>query len=575
MANFKLFGFQFASKQARQDNSNTRSVVPFDDETASTITTMAGAISPMVSGIDLSGNIKSENERIMRYREIAQLPEVDRAVDEIVSEMIVFDDESKPVVTLNMDALEIQDEIKELIEDEFAGVLSLMNFNVKGHQTCRRWYIDGRIHYHKMFDEEKPQLGIQEIRYIDPRKIKRVREIDKSLMNQDGTNTMMIPSSAISQYWLYSEQGFDTMKTNDSSGYQRSALPMTNESIAYADSGMMDSQNIQVISFLEKAIRAANNLRMIEDSQIIYRLVRAPERRVFYIDTGNLSKQKAEQYVQEIADKHKTKVIYDVNTGEIKNDKRYLAMTEDFWLPRREGSRGTEIDTLEGGNMAGDTSEVEYFSSKLYDALHVPKNRFSEQPSMFDSGAEIGRDEVRFSRFIGRLRMRFNMLFDDILGSQLILKGIMTADEWDMLKTKVRYVYQSDNFFSEQIETNIFLQRVNTLTLIEPFIGVYFSRDFVYQKVLQMSELEAKEQLDAILKETDVELQLSNRKMQIEVAGMPPQPAIAESVNENSDIDEIFGDLPNPLAEGDHDDAALSRALTDYINSQMKAETKE
>lgn len=490
----KLFGFHISREKDFQDTP----VAPANNGDMN-VNATPGFINPYMSVLDLLSGVKDENDLIDRYREVVQtVQEVGMAVEEITSEMVIVDDENEPIVKLKMDNLELPDQIKELIEEQFQYILNLLKFNNHGFEIVRNWYIDGRIYYHVIINPDQPNAGILELRYIDPKKIKKIREI----VRQPTENGMPLGLNSIvdiKEYFVYTENPMNE-KSTPTLGYSYSPqngsdapVPMTKDSVAFANSGLLDPSRRMVISYLHDALRPATELRQMEQSLLIYRMTRAPERRVFYIDTGDLPRGSAEQYVQEIANKYRTKIVYDSATGAVKNDKRYLSMTEDFWIPRMNGSQGTQIDTLEGGQSVGETGDADYFLDRLYKALHVPKSRFSETPSLFGNGTEVTRDEVRFSRFISRLRNRFSMLFEDLLGKQIVLLGVMTPEEWDEYKGEIKYVFQSDNSFSESMKAQLLQMRLSLLNQIDPFVGKYVSRLWVFENILEMGEDEMKE----------------------------------------------------------------------------------
>lgn len=485
----KLFGFEFSKKQTAKDQF---SPVPKDQEAAIQVESMPyGGIQSFA--MDLSGYATNENAMIDKCREISTLPEVDRAIEEIVSDAIIGDEDRAPIL-VKLDRIELPDKIKEIIDSEFRQVLNLLHFRTKGYDIFRRWYIDGRIYYHLIIDSSAPFKGIQEIRYIDPKKIKRVRESIKKDGQAPTTEQMM--NKEYIEYYIYNENGVDNGSpgaVNSFTGSYNKNIQLAKDSIAYCNSGLTDSKSIPV-SFLQKAIRPANNLRLMEDSLVIYRIARAPERRIFYIDVGNLQKGRAEQYMQQIMTKYKNKLVYDANTGEIKDDRKHMAMTEDYWIPRREGSTGTVIDTLAGGENLGVLEDVQYFKQKLLESLNVPIARFSDQPSIFNSGSDITREELRFSRFISRLRSKFSELLSDMLGKQLVLKNVMSLDYWEAIKESVIFDFVEDNYFSEQMQTQVMMNRVNLALQMQQFVGHFFSKEYVYKNVFHLSDLEIDEE---------------------------------------------------------------------------------
>jgi len=557
MNQIKLFGFSFG-----KTDPGAASPVVRDDDASIKIEAAPGFISPHINSISLDNNAATENEYIGKYRDISMIPEVNQCIEEIVSEAVIQDTEDL-YVTLNMDRVEYSDSIKDKINTEFENVYNILLFSRKGHDIFRRWYTDGRINYQLIIDNDKPKLGIQGVRYIDPRKIKKVREAIKAIDAESGTEVITDYKS----YFIYNEKGVGSLVQNQK-GYtapgtnaQYQDVIMTDESVVYVTSGLTDPLYGFTISYLHHALRASNNLRMMEDSALIYKLVRAPERRVFYIDTGNLPKAKAAQYVQEIADKNKTKVVYDVSTGEIRNDKKFMAMTEDYWIPRKEGSRGTEIDTLPGGDSAGEMTEAEYFKDKLYTALNVPKSRFSDQPTLFSGGTQITRDEIRFSRFINQLRTKFSALFEELLGRQLVLKGIMSKQEWETLKVKINYEFAEDSYFAEALKSEKLQQQAAILAQFDPYVGKYVSREFVYKDILGMSDDEAKEQMKQI--EKDSEWHEAHRILE-NPGLMAPTDTSPTTEEETKSTDPV---LIESLLEIGASELELNKALTDFVKN--------
>lgn len=499
----KLFGFHITRET---DMDLTPAIVaPEQEDSAINYEGVSGFISPYTSILDLDLNVKEERVLIEKYRDLVKTtPEVAIAVDEICAEAIVVDDPSSPVVSINLDQVELTDNIKELITEKFSKIIQLLNFHNKGFEIFRNWYIDGRIYYHVMIDNDETINGIRELRFIDPRKIKKIREIVRNNDNETGVNSIV----DIKEYYLYSENPNLDKSQGPTSGYtfggqmpQNQVIQMTADSIACSTSGIFDHNRNITLSYLHQSIRAANNLRLMEESMLIYRMTRAPERRVFYIDTGDVPRSKQEQYVQEIANKYRQKITYDSQTGTIKNDKRYMSMTEDYWIPRPSGQQGTQVETLEGGQSVGETRDTEYFLDRLLNSMNVPKSRFSDQPSLFSSGVEITRDELRFNRFVNRLRTRFSMLFEDLVGKELVLSQIMTAEEWDIYKADVTFHFQEDNLFAEALKATSLSTKINILNMIQPFVGIYFSPEYVYKQILDMTdeEIEAEQELIAMM----------------------------------------------------------------------------
>tara|TARA_B100002019_G_scaffold154428_1_gene133101 strand:+ start:332 stop:1939 length:1608 start_codon:yes stop_codon:yes gene_type:complete len=436
--------------------------------------------------VDFDGQVRNEFQLISRYREMVLQPECDSAVDDIVNETICGNFDDVPVA-VELSNLKVSDKIKKLIREEFDEILRLLDFENRSYEIFRRWYVDGRLFYHKVIDPDNPNGGLIELRYIDPRKIRKINETEQKRPEQLRglpLNQQLSPKSV--EYFLYDPKGLKNSTTQ--------GLKIAPDSICYVHSGIMDLNKNMTLSHLHKAIKAVNQLRMIEDSLVIYRLSRAPERRIFYIDVGNLPKTKAEQYLREVMGRYRNKLVYDANTGEIKDDKKFMSMLEDFWLPRREGGRGTEITTLPGGQNLGELEDVKYFQKKLYKALNVPSSRL-ETETTFNIGraAEITRDEVKFQKFVARLRKRFSELFTDLLKTQLILKGVITIEEWEEMKEHIQYDYIADNYFSEMKEIEIRNERMNQVATMDPFVGKYFSIEYMRRQVLKQTDTEIKE----------------------------------------------------------------------------------
>ena len=484
----KLFGFTLGNKDVvREENPEQASfALPTEalDDGAVTITQNAH----YGTYVDLEGSVRNELELITRYREMANHPECDNAINEIVDEAITSGPTGK-AVEIVMDELKQPDNIKKKIREEFENVLRMMNFQNLSDDLFRRWYIDGRLYYHVVVNEKSPKQGIQELRFIDPRKIRKVREIKKD--RDPKTGVPIIKSMA--EYYVYNDRG-TTTQTYTSGTNQ--GLKIAPESIINVNSGLMDAKNTFVISYLHKAIKPLNQVRMIEDAVVIYRLSRAPERRIFYIDVGNLPKGKAEQYLRDIMIKYKNKMVYDANTGELRDDRKHMSMLEDFWLPRREGGKGTEITTLPAGQNLGELEDVKYFRSKLLNALNVPISRLEpQQGGMIGIGrtTEVTRDELKFNKFIQKLRNRFSQIFDDALKIQLSLKGICSTEEWEEFKEFISYDFKKDNNFTELKEAELMRERIATLNQIDPYVGRYFSAEWVKKKVLMMTDDEIEE----------------------------------------------------------------------------------
>ena len=427
---------------------------------------------------DMEVTAKNDIDLIKRYREIAQHPECDMAIEDIINETIVSD-ERDASVSVSLDKLAVSDAIKGKMRDEFDEVLRLLNFDEKGHDIFRRWYVDGRIYFHKVIDPKSPRKGLTEIRYIDPRKIKKVREVAKKRDNK-GKGVEVMETTA--EWFVYNEKGI-------SPGNSNAGLKIAADSITYVTSGVIDQTKNMVMGHLHKAIKPTNQLRMIEDAVVIYRIVRAPERRIFYVDVGNLPKVKAESYLRDVMARYRNKLVYDASTGEIRDDRKHMSMLEDFWLPRREGAKGTEVSTLAGGQNLGEISDVQYFQKKLYKALNVPISRM-ESESGFNLGkaAEITRDEVKFTKFVQRLRKRFTSVFNDILKTQLVLKGIIVIEDWAKIKEHIQYSFLKDGYFAELKHAELLRERVALANEISPYVGKYYSIEYVRKNVLRQSD---------------------------------------------------------------------------------------
>ena len=481
---------------------------------------------PVVGGgyygysVDFDGTVRNEYELISRYREMVLQPECDSAVDDVVNETICGNFDDVPV-QVELSNLKVSEKIKKLIREEFDNILRLLDFENRSYEIFRRWYVDGRLFYHKVIDPKKPRQGIVDLRYIDPRKIRKVTEYEKKnpqQMQSQDLNQQLTQSSA--SYFLYNPKGLRNA-TNQ-------GMKIAPDSITYCHSGIQDLNKNMVLSHLHKAIKAVNQLRMIEDSLVIYRLSRAPERRIFYIDVGNLPKVKAEQYLRDVMSRYRNKLVYDANTGEIKDDKKFMSMLEDFWLPRREGGRGTEISTLPGGQNLGELTDIEYFQKKLYRSLNVPESRIGDTGG-FNLGrsSEILRDELMFSKFVGRLRKRFSGLFLDLLKTQLVLKNIVTPEDWGKMREHIQFDYVYDNHFAELKDHELMTERLNIMVAIEPYIGTYYSRDYVKRKVLRQTDEEIEEMTQEMEEENaqGVGLPLEQQNMMLQAgidAEMPP-----------------------------------------------------
>ena len=479
----KLFGFTLGQKDIVQvqnpDQASFALPTAAMDDGAVTITQNAH----YGTYVDLEGSVRNEIELITRYREMANHPELEMAIDDIVNEAITHDVTGR-TVDIVTDNLKQPETIKKKIHEEFETVLKMLNFGNLADDLFKRWYIDGRINYHVVVDDSNPKAGIQELRFIDPRKLRKVREVKKDRDPKTGANIIQ----SIAEYYVYNDKGTTTQTYTSN---VNAGIRIAPESIINVNSGLMDAKNTFVISYLHKAIKPLNQLRMIEDAIVIYRISRAPERRIFYIDVGNLPKGKAEQYLRDVMIKYRNKMVYDANTGELRDDRKHMSMLEDFWLPRREGGKGTEITTLPAGQNLGELSDVNYFRTKLLQSLNVPISRLEpQQGGMIGVGrtSEVTRDEVKFTKFIIRLRNKFSQIFDNALRIQLVLKGICTLEEWDDFKEDIYYDYKKDNNFTELRDAELLRERLSLLQTVDPYIGRYYSMEWVQKNILQMDE---------------------------------------------------------------------------------------
>ena len=519
-----LFGFEIK----RKDETPVESFAPRVNDDGAVVVAAGGAYGTY---IDLDGTARTESELVSKYREIALEADIDRAVDDIVNEAI--DTDADKVVNINVDDLEYSENVKAKIRDEFDHILDLLNFNNEAYEIFKRWYIDGRMYFHVIINEEQPRLGIQELRYIDPRKIRKVREVRRK---PKGQVTVIAKQN---EYFVYNERNFLPAGGNAGLPLDTGAtqgVKISVDSIVHVTSGLMDKNNSFVYSYLQKAIRPLNQLRTLEDATVIYRISRAPERRIFYIDVGNLPKIKAEQYLRDMMVKHKNRLVYDATTGEVRDDRKYMTMLEDYWLPRREGNRGTEITTLPAGQNLGEIQDVEYFQKKLYQSLNVPVSRLQSSEVGFNLGraAEITRDEVKFTKFAGRLRKRFSQLFMKTLEKQLILKGIVSEQDWPAISNSINFDFAIDNHFEEFKQAEVLQNRLQNLQNILPYIGRFYSDKWVRKNVLMQSDDDIEEMMQDIAQE-----------------GSYPQPAedeedvIANTATSDTQVQQKPGTVPN------------------------------
>jgi hypothetical protein len=524
----KLFGFTIGSKDVVKAEKPEQASFALPsatiDDGAVTVTQNAY----YGTYVDLEGSVRNEIELITRYREMSNHPECQMAIDEIVNEAITHDDQGK-VVDIVLDNLKQPETIKKKIIEEFNNVLKMLNFSNLADDVFKRWYIDGRVFYHIVVNDKNPKEGIQELRYIDPRKIRKVREIKKD--RDPKTGAMIVVS--VAEYYVYNDRGTTTQTFTSNVGQGIRIAP---DAIINVNSGLMDAKNTFVISYLHKAIKPLNQLRMIEDAIVIYRISRAPERRIFYIDVGNLPRGKAEQYLRDIMIKYRNKLVYDANTGEIRDERKHMSMLEDFWLPRREGGKGTEITTLPAGQNLGELEDVKYFQKKLLQSLNVPYSRLESQEgglAGLGRSQEVTRDELKFAKFVVRLRNKFSQVFDEALKVQLVLKGICTREEWDSFKEDVYYDFRKDNNFTELREAELLQNRLQMVSLVDPFVGRYFSNNYVMNKILMMTDEEIEAMQAAIQKEKDT----LPDDMQGPALGGPPQGAEPQAEPEDNTVE--------------------------------------
>jgi hypothetical protein len=491
----KLFGFEF---QRKVPVDTAPSFAPKEADDGAVVVAAGGAYGTYV---DLDGTVRTEAELVTKYREMSLQPEIDSAVDEIVNESISIDEED--IVEVDLDNLEVTDKVKKAIRDEFKNILNILNFQSKAYEIYRRWYIDGRMYYHVIIDEKDIASGIKEVRYVDPRKIRKIREVSKKKVVGGESGEAIIPRTQ-NEYFIFNDKGFNY--GNKAVGPTTTGMKIAKDSIVYITSGLTDTQGTMVLSYLHKSIKALNQLRTLEDALVIYRLARAPERRIWYIDVGNLPKMKAEQYVRDIMVKHKNRLIYNGDTGEVRDDRKFMTMLEDYWLPRREGGRGTEVTTLPGGQTLGQMDDVLYFQKKLFQTLNVPVNRLNSD-ALFSLGraTEVTRDELKFSKFVSRLRGRFSMLFTSLLEKQLVLKGIMSIEDWQNIAADIKYDFAKDNYFTELKDAEVIQNRAQLMMTMDQgnLLGRYYSHEWARRNILQQSDDDIEEMDKEIEEEKD------------------------------------------------------------------------
>jgi hypothetical protein len=483
--------------------------------------------------LDTDGRQRSESDLIRRYRDIAQQPECDSAIEDIINEGIVANEKDQ-AVAIELDRLGYPKKIKDRIREEFDTVLELLNFDTKGHDIFRRWYVDGRLYYHKVIDTKNPKRGIQELRYIEPVKIRKVKEISKAPKSNSSVDLIQ----DVQEYYMYSPKGLNSGASE--------GIKISPDSITYVPSGLVDQNKGHVLSYLHKAIKPVNQLRMIEDALVIYRISRAPERRIFYIDVGNLPKIKAEQYLKDVMNRYRNKLVYDASTGEIRDDRNHMSMLEDFWLPRREGGRGTEITTLPGGSNLGEIDDITYFKQKLLRSLNVPMSRM-EAEAGFSLGrsTEITRDELKFTKFVQRLRKKFTPLFTDILKSQLILKGVITLEDWKKMQQHIQYDFLQDGHFAELKRAELLEDRINALGSIESYIGTFFSKEWVQKNVLNLTDHEIEDMQVQINKEAGLDPEDGGVDIPQNTDGITRYPSMDGEPIPADDVSKYDGETPS------------------------------
>ena len=512
----EFFGFEIRRKDD-EVKKNLDAITPDLQDDGSLMVAAGGSYGMYV---DLEGSAKTETELVTRYREMAGHPEVEGAIDDIINEAI--NSEIERIVNIVLDQVPVSNNIKKMIEQEFHNIFDMLDFNHQGYDIFKRWYVDGRMYYQAVIDKDNPRAGLQELRYIDPRKIRKIKEVKRKRLQSKDTGVASV-AEVSNEYYMYSEKGFYGSSTTNS---QTSGIKIAKDSIIHVTSGLVDSKSTMVLSYLHKAIKPLNQLKSIEDASVIYRLSRAPERRIFYIDVGNLPKMKAEQYLKDMMTRHKNKLVYDMATGEVKDDRKFMTMLEDFWLPRREGGRGTEITTLPGGQNLGEIEDIKYFQDKLFRSLNVPISRMQpDQAFNLGRSSEISRDEVKFAKFIDRLRVRFSDFFTKALEKQLLLKGILTSNDWKVVSTKIKFDFARDNFFSELKDIEVQKERLGVLDQINQYVGTYYSQAWVKKNVLKQSDEEVENIQNDMLQDGSQQSQQQQADAQSQQQDMETQKA--------------------------------------------------
>ena len=567
----EMFGFNISRAKAEQ---NLVSFAPVETDDGALVVTAGGTYGTY---LDMEGAAKTEAELVVKYREMSLQPECEKAIDEVTNEAIVKEG-NQPIVSLNLDDIhDLSDKLKKIVADEFDTILALLNFNNFGYEIFRRWYVDGRLYYHVMINESDPERGIQELRYVDPRKIRKVRLLTKEKKGQVYVN------KKTSEFYVYNEKGF---KQTSSTGMDNQGLKINPDSILHCTSGLMDKDGKLVLSYLHKAIKPLNQLRILEDATVIYRISRAPERRVFYIDVGNLPKMKAEQHLRDMMVKHKNRLIYDASSGQVRDDRKFMTMLEDYWLPRRDGQDGTSITTLPSGQNLGKMEDVEYFQKGLYSSLNVPTSRIQPDQDTFNIGrsSEITRDELSFQKFIGRLRLRFSILLLGALEKQLILKKIFAQSDWDQIKDKIHFDYARDNYFAELKDAEILRDRLTTLQMIQPFLNQFYSEGWTKKNVLMQTDRDIAEitaQIDVEEKEQfekQKEQMTKNAQLGLDINGEPfelPEPAPAPSVSEPKKTEKPKPKEPTDQPSGEFEQQIVHTKYGTYRRKMPVSRSKD
>jgi len=569
MATF--FGFEFKKKEQEPDLPSF--APPKDSEDGAVVVSAGGSFGTYV---DLDGTVRSEAELVTKYREMSLQPECDAAIDEIVNESIAIEEDN--LISINLDDLKVNDSIKKAITQEFNYCCDLLEFNRFAYEIFRRWYIDGRLYYHVVIDENNPRAGIQELRYIDPRKIRKVREVMKKRIQGNNPGDATI-TKTVNEYYIFNDKGFNF--GNKTTGPTTTGLKIAKDSILHIVSGLTDNQGTMVLSYLHKAIKPLNQLRTLEDALVIYRLARAPERRIWYIDVGNLPKMKAEQYVRDIMVKHKNRLIYDAQTGDIRDDRKFMTMLEDYWLPRREGGRGTEVTTLPGGQTLGQMDDVLYFQKKFLQTLNVPVSRLNSD-ALFSVGraTEITRDELKFVKFVVRLRQRFSQMFTKLLEKQLVLKGITTVEDWQAIQNKIKFDFAKDNYFAELKDAEINQGRIALAQQYQPIAGQYYSHEWIRKNVLKQTDedikvedaqmvVEAKTEEPRWVNPTILQIQQMVEAEQQNQAAMQQQADQQAQADQQNQLAQQQGIDPNQQPQDPNQNQDLQQKLAELQQAEM------